>query len=57
MTTPDNTFQQQLLREIQLLLVPFAGTADGGDGCSPTPPAGNCETASTRRTTSGSGSS
>jgi hypothetical protein len=31
MTTPDNTFQQQLLREIQLLLVPFAGTADGGE--------------------------
>lgn len=30
MTTPDDTFQQFLLREIRLLLVPFAGTIEGG---------------------------
>ncbi|WP_410675216.1 DUF6603 domain-containing protein [Amycolatopsis sp. cmx-4-68] len=30
MTTPDDTFQQFLLREVRMLLVPFAGTIDGG---------------------------
>ncbi|MBE1497875.1 hypothetical protein H4696_004975 [Amycolatopsis lexingtonensis] len=30
MTTPDDTFQQILLREVRLLLVPFAGTIEGG---------------------------
>lgn len=31
MTTPDETFQQFLLREVRLLLVPFTGTLEGGE--------------------------